>query len=86
MEGEKHFEGVVPKNWILEEEKILRWPKHNARLAHKKKTDPQEDWETFTLVKIKMTSGMSFPYKKKLIRKIVKQTNQCLFSHLSCHL
>ncbi|XP_077065757.1 uncharacterized protein LOC143718621 [Siphateles boraxobius] len=56
IEGDKHFEGVVPKNWILQSEKLVRWPKTQVQSAHKKKLNPMEDWLTFQLVKIKMTS------------------------------
>jgi len=58
IEGDKHFEGVIPKNWILEDEKVVKWPKIQVQSAHKKKKlNPMEDWLTFHLVKIKMTSG-----------------------------
>ncbi len=56
IEDDKHFDGVIPKNWI--QENIVRWPKTHVQSAHKKKLDPMEDWLTFQLVKIKMTSGM----------------------------
>jgi len=36
IEGDKHFEGVIPKNWILEDEKVVKWPKIQVQSAHKK--------------------------------------------------
>ncbi|XP_041841633.1 uncharacterized protein LOC121640028 [Melanotaenia boesemani] len=56
LEGDKQFEGVIPKNWIQEEKNVVRWPKKSVHSAHKKKMDPEVDWKTFPLVKIKTIS------------------------------
>ncbi len=38
IEDDKHFDGVIPKNWI--QENIVRWPKTHVQSAHKKKIRP----------------------------------------------
>ncbi|XP_031167926.2 uncharacterized protein LOC116059064 [Sander lucioperca] len=60
-EGEQEEEGVVPDNWIDRNKRTLRWP-HNmsatkTERALRDKINPQDDWITFPLIKIKMTSA-----------------------------
>ncbi|XP_039679334.1 uncharacterized protein LOC120573590 isoform X1 [Perca fluviatilis] len=60
-EGEQEEEGVVPDNWIDRNKRTLRWP-HNmsttkTERALRDKINPQDDWMTFPLIKIKMTSA-----------------------------
>ncbi|KAJ8016303.1 hypothetical protein DPEC_G00005790 [Dallia pectoralis] len=60
-QGELEEEGVVPDNWIDRKKRTLRWP-HNISTtkieeALRDKINPQRDWMTFPLIKIKMTSA-----------------------------
>lgn len=60
-EGEQEEEGVVPENWIDRNKQTVRWP-HNLSTTKTEKAIrdriiPQEDWITFPLIKIKMTSA-----------------------------
>lgn len=36
IKADKHFEGVIPRNWMEEAEKIVRWPKAQVKSAYKK--------------------------------------------------
>lgn len=60
-EGTQEKEGVVPDIWINREKKTVRWPRKmsatNTEKAIKDKMKPQDDWMTFSLLKIKITSG-----------------------------
>lgn len=60
-EGTQEEEGVVPDSWIDREMKTVRWPRKmsatKTEKAIKDKINPQDDWMTFSLIKIKMTSG-----------------------------
>ena len=59
-EGEIEEEGVVPLNWIDETARTVRWPRMSitkTKRALKDKMAPKSDWQTFTLIKVKMTSG-----------------------------
>ncbi|KAL1258262.1 hypothetical protein QQF64_011506 [Cirrhinus molitorella] len=59
-EGTREEEGVVPDSWIDREMKTVRWPRKmsvtKTEKAIKDKINPQDDWMTFSLIKIKMTS------------------------------
>ena len=57
MEDGKEMEGTIPNNWIDRGNRTIRWPNSRETQAYKMKKDPQDDWLTFQLVKIKMTSG-----------------------------
>lgn len=64
-------DGVVPLSWIDEDDKILRWPnKKNAMADFKKKSIPEDDWKSFQLIKIKITSGMSIHFYTLFIYKL----------------
>ena len=60
-EGTLEEEGVVPDNWIDREKKTVRWPRKmsvtKTEKAIKDQIDPQDDWMTFSLIKIKITAG-----------------------------
>jgi len=60
-EGTQEEEGVVPDSWIDREKKTVRWPRKmsvtKTKKAIKDKMNPQDDWMTFSLIKIKITSG-----------------------------
>lgn len=60
-EGTQEEEGVVPDSWIDREMKTVRWPRKmsvtKTEKAIKDKIQPQDDWMTFPLIKIKITSG-----------------------------
>ena len=58
MEESRETEGTVPINWVDREKGVVMWPKNKATKAFKLKQDPEEDWLSFKLIKIKMTSGM----------------------------
>lgn len=58
MEEGKETEGTIPLNWADQTRCVVRWPKNKATRAFKTQEDPQEDWLTFQLIKIKMTSGV----------------------------
>ena len=50
-------EGVVPRVWI--ENKIVRWPKGiNITRAFSEQKSPLDNWLSFPLLKIKVTSGL----------------------------
>ncbi|XP_013884691.1 uncharacterized protein LOC106533035, partial [Austrofundulus limnaeus] len=59
-EHEQEEEGVVPVNWIDRSKNIIWWPKNMSTTkierALKDKINPGNDWMTFPLIKIKMTS------------------------------
>lgn len=68
-EGEIEEEGVIPENWINGTKRIVRWPRMSTtktEKAIKEKLNPQDDWMTFPLIKIKMTSGKNCFDEKKM--------------------
>lgn len=60
LENDRETEGAVPLNWVDREKGILMWPKKNPTRAFKLKENPKDDWMSFKLIKIKVTSGMLF--------------------------
>ncbi|KAJ8001024.1 hypothetical protein DPEC_G00186510 [Dallia pectoralis] len=56
VENGMQMEGVLPLNWIETETKVVRWPLKNVSVAHERLLPPQEDWLSFELVKVKVTS------------------------------
>ncbi len=60
-EGTQEEEGVVPDSWIDREMRTVRWPRKmsvtKTEKAIKDKINPHDDWMTFSLIKIKLTSG-----------------------------
>ena len=59
IEDGRETEGTIPSNWVNHSQKTIRWPNDTktAGKAYRKKMDPQDEWLTYPLVKIKMTSG-----------------------------
>ncbi|XP_072561193.1 uncharacterized protein [Paramormyrops kingsleyae] len=59
-EGDREEEGVVPDNWINRKKKTVRWPRKMSTTKTEKairdKENPQDDWMTFSLIKIKISS------------------------------
>lgn len=57
LENDVEEEGVVPHAWI--ENKTVRWPTGvNVMRAFSEQRLPLDNWLTFPLVKIKVTSGL----------------------------
>ncbi len=60
-EGTQEEEGVVPDSWIDREMRTVRWPRKmsvtKTEKAIKDKINPHDEWMTFSLIKIKLTSG-----------------------------
>lgn len=88
-EGEIEEEGVVPENWIDEKQNIVRWPRMSTtktEKAIKEKQNPQDDWMTFPLIKIKMKSGKyryCFNENKMTCMSKSKYTFEC-FQMFNC--
>ncbi|XP_031135473.2 uncharacterized protein LOC116036129 isoform X10 [Sander lucioperca] len=55
-ENGKEMEGTIPDAWVNVAEKTLRWPKTRAKYCFDNHVAPKEDWETFPLLKVKITS------------------------------
>ncbi|KAF4114378.1 hypothetical protein G5714_004601 [Onychostoma macrolepis] len=59
-EGTQEKEGVVPDSRIDREMRTVRWPRKmsvtKTEKAIKDKINPHDDWMTFSLIKIKLTS------------------------------
>ncbi|MED6234412.1 hypothetical protein ATANTOWER_029102 [Ataeniobius toweri] len=82
-EGEQEEEAVVPDNWIDRNKRSVRWP-HSMSItkterALKEKINPEDDWMTFPLIKIKITSG-KFCFKN-LIDIQLKTLLKCCFQN-----
>ena len=57
IENDVEEEGVVPRVWI--EDKTVRWPKGiNVIRAFSERRLPLDNWLSFPLLKIKVTSGL----------------------------
>ena len=57
IENDVEEEGVVPRVWI--EDKTVRWPKGiNVIRAFSEQRLPLDNWLSFPLLKIKVTSGL----------------------------
>jgi hypothetical protein len=57
IENDVEEEGVLPKVWI--EDKTVRWPTGvNVMRAFTQQKIPEDNWESFPLVKVKLTSGL----------------------------
>ena len=60
-EGEQEEEGVIPEVWVVG--KNVMWPRGvNALRAMNEHRVPEEKRDTFSLVKVKCTSGMMSPF------------------------
>ena len=54
-------EDTILASWVDEALKTVRWPtKINALRAMREMRDPEPNWKTFTLVKVKFRSGKFF--------------------------
>ncbi|CAL9689630.1 unnamed protein product [Knipowitschia caucasica] len=54
VEKGKEMEGTVPFNWVKGNQ--IFWPRQKAQSAFKAKINPGDDWLSFPLIKIKVTS------------------------------
>ena len=57
-EGEHEEEGMTPSCWINEHESSVCWPSQMTvlRAAHERRA-PDEFWNKFTLIKVKVKDG-----------------------------
>ncbi|KAG7521021.1 hypothetical protein JOB18_040751 [Solea senegalensis] len=86
-------EGVVPENWTDRTKRIVRWAQMSTtktEKAIKEKLNPQDDWMTFPLIKIKMTaSKYCFDEKKmtcqNILAYILLRPQSGVSSLISCH-
>lgn len=57
LEDNEEQEGVIPQKWI--QNQMVHWPPGvNAAPAMAEMRDPTPSWRKFTLVKVKIASGV----------------------------
>ena len=53
----RDFEDVLPMAWINTDTKVVRWPVEDEGKKMKRHDCPEEDWQTFPLIKIKIVES-----------------------------
>ncbi len=59
------MEGTVPSVWIDITATTVRWPETKVRYCYDYHVAPQKDWDAFTLVKRKFSSGNLLYFDEK---------------------
>ncbi len=79
LEDEKEMEGTIPDIWIDIVQKTVRSPKKKVKQCFHNHVVPEDDWETFTLVKRKFVAGNLLYFDKMKL-------HGDLFNFLICEL
>ena len=55
--NEMEEELTIPLSWVQRKKKKIMWPRSHERKKIKNMEEPQDDWQKFTLLKVKTTSS-----------------------------
>lgn len=60
MEGVKEVECVVPSSWMDEAQQLVYWPRVNEAVTMRRRREPEPEWLSFPLVKVKIRAGNTY--------------------------